>query len=264
MEFIKSQPNAEEKTKVKKMIKKAVVDSIINPEKEQIGEITSKISKYIELEKTKTKKFLFTYNSLEKGIIETFAHLDPIDEDLSSIDPDDDPRTIERNNIIKFLNSIVETIIEGKWNSSKGLKIISGDPSYAEHNKSILMTRQVAMQIWTGQLKKAIIKMCSITAKNLPENDASREYKRLLYDIDDKNLFLNKLPEQVWSNIRKMVSKISEHPIWNNPNPQLQTILSAKDLRKAENLIISCKTDDNEKPLYDEGVTDSFILAALQ
>ena len=260
--FIESQPDAETKKKFRQLLEKHVItDRVLRAHDDNDFHGENKISDYVDYNSTRSSKFLFTYNSLQKDLLSRFAHLNPLDVDLVNVDPDDDPRLIERDNLVKLLNYIVEELLESKWKKDRLAKIVKNNPVFSEHNSAVMITRPVAMQVWGEVLRDSIVKTCTITGSNIPSDTPDNQKLRdLLLSINNENVFLKPLTENIWNSIRKMIQKLGNHQIWKNPNDRVLTVLSGNTYEPAKTLIRNGMLDETK--FYEHPLDDSYLLSS--
>ncbi len=258
--FLASPPDAAAKKKFASILEKSVViDGILRADDDPDLPLETKFKEVTEFTNTRSVKMLFTYNSLQKGFVSKFAHLAPLDVDLELLDPDDDPRRIERQNLVRLLNIIFEELLADKWQKGKGAKVQKDHGLYSEHNSAVMITRPVALQVWSEVLLEAIFASCKIVGSSYPKDSPeNQKVKVLLLGISKDDVFLNRLPEQIWDSIRSMVRLVGAHQIWKNPSEQILAVLSSNAYGPAKLMLREGMI--GEERLYEKPLNEAYLL----
>lgn len=117
-------------------------------------------------------------------------------------------REEERQNFIKLSNLITQNCLEGKWTPS--------NPDNTEHKKAKRLFYRASFREWTRLL-----------------NDAIR-ISLFLRQVDP--LLYRQMEAPEWHRIEAACRKLMTHPIWMDPNPQVEGTLSSNIQRHVAKL----------------------------
>lgn len=168
----------------------------------------NKLSSYINFE-GRGNSLPLSYSTFEKTFLATFINSKTILSTPINYKADEglNPRALERDQLIKLCNIIAEEILIDKFKDEIGTyqieaKIASGkgDEIPDEHLVACRLFKEEIMYNW--------VKYLELLIKN------HFAFSGVMYD--DENLFMQKLPDTLWDNIRAFVSNLRDLPLWKN------------------------------------------------
>lgn len=168
----------------------------------------NKLSSYINFE-GRGNSLPLSYSTFEKTFLATFINAKTILTTSINykIEEGLNPRVLEREQLIKLCNIIAEEILIDKFKDEIGTykieaKIASGngDDIPDEHLIACRLFKEEIMYNW--------IKYLELLIKN------HFAYSGAMYD--DQNLFMQKLPDSLWDNIRAFIANLHDLPLWKN------------------------------------------------
>lgn len=215
-------------------VKKFIIDSI----KESVTkDADNRLSKYIDFE-GKAKELPISYSAYDKTFLSTFINsklilTKSIDFKMSE---GLNPRSIEKNQFVKLLNIIADTIYVDKFNPEVGVhrieaKILDGKglDITDEHLIAFRMSKEEILINWLSIIKDVIKHYFYNTGKG---------------SITEKVIFQHPFDEQLWINIENFVRNLSELPFWKDRN-LAGTIFTGKQNRAFwETIFKTGKTSD--------------------
>lgn len=182
---------------------------IINSQKHAITRSPdNKLQSYINFEGRGTALPL-SYSTFEKTLLSTFVNAKTI---LSTpidyrVDEGNNPRMLEKEQVIRLCNIIAEELLINKFDDELGTNKIenkiatgSGGNITDDHLIACRLFKEEIMYNWIQYIRLLINSHFAITG--------------VMYD--DENLFQQKLPDQLWENIQLFLKNLKELPIWKD------------------------------------------------
>lgn len=115
------------------------------------------------------------------------------------MESEDNFREEERENIIHLFNYVTQTYLQRKWTPK--------NPANIEHKKARRLFFRASFREWTNRV-----------------NDALRA---ILYVGSENPIFYRKIREEDWQKIEAVIKRLATHPIWMDPNPQVEATLNS-------------------------------------
>lgn len=185
--------------KIKQFIIDSQKDSIITDPKNQLRP-------YIDFE-GRGKEMPISNSAFNKVFLS--ALIDPKKILSEPLDSENNPRTLERMQLVNLENIMAKVFYIDKFNQDVGVskieqKIVDGKDSEitGAHLTSVRISREEIMSAWVKILIE-VIKTYFYQTGNPPKDG-------------DKNLFKIQFSEQLWQNIENFLINLSELPIWKN------------------------------------------------
>jgi len=183
---------------MKKYILDSVRDSITYNEKNRLIE-------FVDFGGRKNEKPL-SYSTIAKTFYSFFINQEVLSTNLDyRFEEGENPRELEKEQILKLMNIISEEIFIGKFNPEIGTskienKIQKGEDIPEEHLTAYRMAKEEIIYNWLIYIKKIA------------------EYYFLLQGeiINDERLFQCIFPESLWDTIRVAVNNLKDLPFWVN------------------------------------------------
>lgn len=198
-----------ESREMKRYILDAVRDSITHhPE--------NKLKEYIDYG-GRGKERPLSYSTIEKTFYSFFIYSDVLDTPINfKIDEGENPRELEKEQILKLLNIIAEEIFISKYDADIGTyrleyKIQKGDDIPLDHIRANRVSKEEILYNWLRYIEQII--------KNY--------FYWLGKPIEEKKLFQYNFTEPLWDKIRTFVKNLINLPVWINKD-LAQTVFGGK------------------------------------
>jgi len=187
-----------ESREIKKYILDAVRDAITHhPENQLIN--------FIDFGGRKNERPL-SYSSIEKTFYSYFIYQTVLTTPLDyRLEEGDNPRELEKEQILHLMNNVAETIYIGKFDHDIGTyrlenRIQKGEDLPLAHLRAFRMSKEEILYNWLRYIEQ-IIKQ-SFILQGIPFNE--------------EMLFQYRFPETVWERIRLFLVNLSAMPVWVN------------------------------------------------
>lgn len=187
-----------ESREIRRYILDAVRDSVTHhPE--------NKLRDYVDFGGRGTERPL-SYSSIEKTFYSFFIFQDVLDTPLDSrMEEGENPRELEKAQILRVMNIIAEEIYSGKFDPDIGTRRIenriqSGESFPLEHVRAFRMSKEEILYNWLKYIAHIIKSYFIMQGK----------------PIDDRKLFQYVFPEPLWDRIRVFVVNLANLPVWVN------------------------------------------------
>lgn len=165
----------------------------------------NRLRDFIEMGGKGTERPL-SYSAVEKAIYSQTIYGKMLETpDDHKVEAGENPRDLEREQIVRFLNIIADRIYIGSWNPDIGSgklesKVQADQDVPEDHLRAHRMGREEILQAWIG-LALAVCQTVVISSGSLW--DGERPFQRLL-------------PETVWTSVDNFVVNFSRLPLWKN------------------------------------------------
>ena len=194
---------------------------IINSQKNAITRSPdNKLQSYINFEGRGTQLPL-SYSTFEKTLLATFINAktilktpinDRVEEGLN-------PRILEKEQLIRLCNILSEELLIGKYDTEIGSHRIENTISEGRGD-SIPDNHLIAYRLFKEEIMYNWIQYLRLLIRN--------HFAYIGTMPNEENLFQQKLPDQLWDNIRTFIINLSELPIWKDRSMSL-TIFGGKN-----------------------------------
>lgn len=182
---------------------------IINSQKNSITRNSdNKLQSYINFEGRGTTLPL-SYSTFEKTLLSSFVNAKTI---LSKpinykMDEGQNPRLLEKEQLVLLCNIIAEELLIGKFNDEIGTNKIEN--KIATGNGGVISDDHlIACRLFKEEIMYNWIQYIKLLVRN------HFAYTGTMYD--DENLFQQKLPDQIWENIRTFLENLRNLPVWKD------------------------------------------------
>lgn len=148
----------------------------------------------------------FSYSAIEKAIYSQTIFGGMLDTpDDHQAEAGDNPRDVEREQIVRLLNIVADRLYVGRWNPEIGSgklesKVQNNLDVAEDHLRAHRMAREEILQAWV-ELALSVCQTVVISAGQLWH--AERPFQR-------------RLPEALWSTLDHFVVNLSRLPLWKN------------------------------------------------
>lgn len=167
-----------------------------------------KLSGYLA-EKHRGRKQPLTFARLQKTFFQNMLMPPPVEDEFES---ENDMRGLERLNLVKFLNIVVEEGLDGRW---------SPERNDAAHRRAERIFSAGAVRAWVILLRDAI-------------NQHLHHYT----DEQRRWFFYRSIADSEFDYFRSFVKKVFAHKLWDDPDPtgEVAARLAKDDAATAKNL----------------------------
>jgi hypothetical protein len=198
-----------ESSELKRYVIDSVRDSITHSSE-------NKLQEYI-LFTGKSKDKPLSYSCIENTFYSLFIFKDVLDTPINyKLDEGENPRQLEKAQIIRLMNIIAEEIYIGKFDLEIGAnrienRIQSGENLPLDHIRAFRIGREEIMQNWLRYIKQIIHYQFVLSGK----------------PIHAEKLFQYRFPEPLWDIMRIFIKNFRNLPLWINKELS-STIFGAK------------------------------------
>ncbi|MBS7635810.1 HNH endonuclease [Candidatus Bathyarchaeota archaeon] len=175
----------------------------------------NKLKDYIEFGGRAAEKPL-SYSTIEKTFFTFFINKEPLETPLSyKLEVGENPRQLEKEQLIKLMNMFAEEILIGKYDVDIGSakieeKLRKGENIPDNHLRAIRLTREEVLYNILRYVRDCIKRYFLLAMGK---------------SVEDKELFQYKFPEQLWGHIRKVIQNIANMPLWINRDTGLSSAI---------------------------------------
>lgn len=147
-----------------------------------------------------------SYSTIEKTFYSFFIYQDTLDNRLDyKVDVGENPRQLEKEQIVHLMNIIAEEIYMGKYDPDLGTsqiekKLQNGEDIPEGHLIAFRMSKEEILYNWLDIVKKIVIRFFLMQGRPVKED----------------KLFQYKFTETLWENIRRVVRNLAKLSIWKN------------------------------------------------
>lgn len=187
-----------ESREIKRYVLDAVRDSITHHS-------DNKLKDYIDFGGRQTERPL-SYSTIEKTFYSFFIFQDALDTPLDyRLDDGENPRELEKEQILELMNIIAEEVFIGKFDPDIGTRRIEnrlqkGEDLPLNHIRAFRMSKEEIIYNWLRYIEQIIKNFFIMQGK----------------PIQEKKLFQYKFPEAMWERIRIFVRNLTNLPVWIN------------------------------------------------
>ena len=158
-----------------------------------------------------------SYSTIEKTFFSFLIFQEVLDTPLDyRLDEEENPRELEKEQIVQLMNIIAEEIFVNKFDPDIGTvriesRIQKGETLPLEHLTAFRMSKEEVVYSWLKYIEQIIKNYFIMQGK----------------PIQEKKLFQYKFPQALWDKIRVFIRNLSNLPIWIN-NELSQTVFGGK------------------------------------
>ena len=182
---------------------------IINSQKNAITRNPdNKLQSYINFEGRATALPL-SYSTFEKTLLSTFINSKTIlNKPINyKMDEGQNPRMLEKEQLILLCNIIAESLLIGKYDDEIGTNKIENKIATGKGNM-ITDDHLIACRLFKEEIMYNWMQYIKLLVKN--------HFAFIGAMYDDENLFQQKLPEQLWENIKIFLENLRNLPVWKD------------------------------------------------
>jgi hypothetical protein len=166
---------------------------------------SNRLRDFIEMGGKGTERPL-SYSAIEKAIYSQAIHSKMLETpDDYKFDQGENPRDLERDQIVKYLNLLADRIFIGQWNPDIGSgklesKVQNNQDVPENHLRAHRMGREEILQAWTG--------LCLSVYQTVVVSSGSL--------WDSERPFQRRLPDAVWSALDNFICNFADLSLWKN------------------------------------------------
>lgn len=182
---------------------------IINSQKNAITHNPeNKLKSYINFDGRGTSLPL-SYSTFEKTLLSAFVNAKTILSDPINFKMDEglNPRILEKEQLVLLCNIIAKELLIGKYDDEIGTNKIENKIATGVGN-TITDDHLIACRLFKEEIMYNWIQYIKLLVKN------HFAYAGAMYD--DENLFQQKLPSQLWENIKTFLENLRNLPVWKD------------------------------------------------
>lgn len=182
---------------------------VINSQKNGITRSSdNKLGSFINFE-GRGNALPLSYSTFEKTFLSTFVNAKTILKTPINyrIEEGMNPRALEREQLINLCNIIAEELLIGKFDDEIGTYKIENNISSGKGDY-IPDEHLISYRLFKEEIMYNRIKYLELLVKN------HFAYSGEMYD--DENLFMQKIPDVLWENIRTFICNLRDLPIWKD------------------------------------------------
>lgn len=147
-----------------------------------------------------------SYSTIEKTIFSMFIHKDPLPTPMDSrLEIGENPRQLEKQQLVQLMNIIAEEIFEGKYDFDIGSDRVEERLRRQEdvpdgHLRATRMSREEVFYNWLRYVR-----------------DLIRRYFLMRGQVvEDDDLFERKFPPELWDLVGRLIRGLANLPLWVN------------------------------------------------
>lgn len=147
-----------------------------------------------------------SYSTIEKTFYSFFVYQNVLDTPLSyRLDEGENPRELEKEQILRLMNIIAEEIFIGRFDTDLGTfkienKVQKGDLIPEDHLRAFRMSKEEIMYNWLRYIHQIVKSYFIMQGTPIKENQ----------------LFQYRFPEPLWDKVRLFVKNLAKLPLWVN------------------------------------------------
>ena len=147
-----------------------------------------------------------SYSTIEKTFYSFFIQQDVLQTPINyKLDEGENPRELEKMQIVELMNIIAEELLVGKYDFELGTyrvenKVQTGEDMPLLHLRAVRMTKEEIIYNWLRYVSQIIKTFYLMQGKPIQED----------------KLFQYKFPEPLWNKVRIFVKNMANLPVWIN------------------------------------------------
>lgn len=187
-----------EAREVKRYILDSVRDSVIRDPENKLGD-------FIDFGGRQTERPL-SYSTIDKTFFSFFIFQEVLETAIDyQFDEGDNPRELEKQQILQLMNLIAEEIYINRFNPEIGTarienRIQKGDDFPLDHIRAFRLSKEEVIYNWLRYIDQIIKNFYYYQGK----------------PIQEKKLFHYKFPQPLWNRIRAFIRNLFNLPVWVN------------------------------------------------
>jgi len=161
-----------------------------------------------------------SYSTVEKTFYSFFIYPEALTTHLNHrLEQDENPRELEKEQILRLMNVIAERLYVGKYDPSIGTyrleqKVQAGEEIPPDHLRAFRMSKEEILYNWLRWVKM-VVENYIVMQEGVP--------------VDEGRLFHRRLPEPAWDMIGRFIDNLAALPLWVN-RPLSETIFGGKQV----------------------------------
>jgi HNH endonuclease len=198
----------------------------------------NKLKDYIDFG-GKGKERPFSYSTIEKTFYSFFIYQDVLDTPLNyRIEEGENPRELEKEQILHLMNLIAERLYVGQFDPSIGTsrvenRLQKGEDIPEPHLRAYRLAREEILYSWLRFVKQIVQNFFITTGK----------------PIKEERLFQYRFPEPLWDNIESFLESWKMLPLWVNRDLSLSVFGGKQNYEFWQTVFESGKTPQGQQVL---------------
>ena len=203
-----------------------------------IRDSKNKLKDYVDFGGRGKEKPL-SYSTIEKTFYSFFIHQDPLETPIDHLlEEGDNPRELERTQIIDLMNIITEEIFIEKFDTDIGTykienNIQKGERYPEDHIIAFRLSHEEIIHNWLKFIQTIIQQYFVTLGKPYGLN----------------KLFQYKFPPQIWINVRNFVRNLAKMPVWINKDLASSAFGGKQTYHFWQTIFVTGKTPQNQQIL---------------
>jgi len=148
----------------------------------------------------------FSYSTIEKTFYSFFIYPDALEIPLNfRLEEGENPRELEKNQILRLMNIIADVIYVGKFDPALGTyrienRVQKGEDVPDPHLKAFRLAREEILYNWLRYIRQIVQNYFIMQGR----------------PVQEAKLFQYRFPEPLWDHIENFVANLCRMPIWVN------------------------------------------------
>jgi hypothetical protein len=220
-----------ESREMKRYILDAVRDSITH-------HLENRLKDYVDFGGRGKEKPL-SYSTIEKTFYSFFIYQELLETSLDyRMEVGENPRELEKDQILRLMNIIAEEIYIGKFDPAIGTyrienRIQKGEKIPEDHVRAYRLSREELIYNWLRYIQQ-IVKNYFIMLGN---------------PINEEKLFQYKFPQPLWDRVRIFVRNLKQLPVWVNTELSLSVFGGKQNYEYWQTIFETGKSPQNQQVL---------------
>jgi hypothetical protein len=180
-----------------------------------------------------------SYSTVEKTFYSFFIYQDLLETPLDyRVDEGDNPRDLERQQIMALMNIIAQEIYVGKFDPGLGTyrienRVQKGEAIPEDHLRAYRLSKEEIMYTW--------LKLVAQIVKNY--------FIMFGHPIDEEKLFQYRFPEPLWERVQIFVRNLKQLPVWINTQLSLSVFGGKQNYEYWQTIFETGKSPQNQQVL---------------
>jgi hypothetical protein len=181
----------------------------------------------------------FSYSTVEKTFYSFFIYGDMLETPLNHrVDEGENPREVEKAQIVKLMNIIADNLYVGRFEPSIGTarienRVQKGEDVPEPHLRAHRMAREEILYSWLRFVRQIVQNFFIMQGK----------------PVQEERLFQYPFPESLWNNLKNFVVNLAKLPLWVNRDLSLSVFGGKQNYEYWQTVFESGKTPQRQQVL---------------
>ncbi len=187
----------------------------------------------------RSKESPLSYNTIDRTFYSFFVYPDVLPTPLNyKADVGENPRELEKAQLVKLMNIIAEEIYVGRFDPDVGAfqvehRLQKGELIPEPHLTAHRMSREEVVYNWLKYVRTIIMNFFITHGRH----------------VEEEKLFQELFPDQLWTNIRSFVRSLASRPLWVDKNLSVTVFGGKQNYAYWEEIFKSGHTPSGQKVL---------------